>query len=148
MPACRGAIHHVDLTVSSFDVSVPFYEALFEAMGFRLVARRDDDVVWISRHANIAIHPARPESAHRTHDRHAPGLHHLALNAESRAQVDAVHARMKELGAKVLDPPGEYYGAAYYAVFFADPDGLKVEVVHTSDWSPLDSAGDDFTPAW
>ena len=42
-----------------------------------------------------------------------------------------------QFGAEVLDPPGEYYGAEYYAVFFADPDGLKVEVVHTSDWSPL-----------
>jgi len=148
MPPYRGAIHHVDLTVSSFEASVPFYEALFEAMGFRLVNRREDAVDWISRYASIAIHPARPESRGRSHDRYAPGLHHLALNAESREEVDAIHARMKELGAEVLDPPGEYYGKEYYAVFFADPDGLKVEVAHTSDWSPLRFAGDDFKPAW
>jgi glyoxylase I family protein len=32
----------------------------------------------------------------------------------------------------ILDPPTEYpaYGAGYYAVFFADPDGLKLEFVH------------------
>jgi hypothetical protein len=27
----------------------------------------------------------------------------------------------------VLDPPGEYYGHNYYAVYFADPDGMKLE---------------------
>ena len=27
----------------------------------------------------------------------------------------------------VLDPPGEYYGRNYYAVYFADPDGMKLE---------------------
>ena len=30
--------------------------------------------------------------------------------------------------AAVLDPPGEYNGDEnYYAVFFADPDGMKLE---------------------
>ena len=28
---------------------------------------------------------------------------------------------------KVIDPPGEYYGDSYYAVYFADPDGMKLE---------------------
>ena len=27
----------------------------------------------------------------------------------------------------VLDPPGEYYGRNYYAVYFTDPDGMKLE---------------------
>jgi hypothetical protein len=27
----------------------------------------------------------------------------------------------------VLDPPGEYYDDCYYAVYFADPDGMKLE---------------------
>jgi hypothetical protein len=31
-----------------------------------------------------------------------------------------------ELGAKIVDPAGEYYDD-YYAVFFLDPDGLKLE---------------------
>jgi catechol 2,3-dioxygenase-like lactoylglutathione lyase family enzyme len=94
--------------------------------------------------AAIDIH-----SAHRAtpHDRYAPGLHHLALHAESREQVDSAHERLLELGATVLDPPAVYegpaYGPDYYAAFFADPDGLKLEVVHTSHWSPIEgSAGE------
>ena len=35
-----------------------------------------------------------------------------------------------EIGATILDPPAEYgYTPGYYAVFFADPDGIKLEVV-------------------
>jgi hypothetical protein len=29
----------------------------------------------------------------------------------------------------VVDPPGEYYGRSYYAVYFTDPDGMKLEAV-------------------
>lgn len=71
-----------------------------------------------------------PTRAART-IRYTPGLHHLAWNAESRADVDALHALLLRIGADVLDPPAEYshYGEGYYAVFFADPDGLKLEYV-------------------
>ena len=36
-------------------------------------------------------------------------------------------------GATILDPPAEYpdYGKGYYAVFFADPDGMKLEYAFT-----------------
>ena len=33
---------------------------------------------------------------------------------------------LQELGATIVDPAGEYYDD-YYAVFFLDPDGLKLE---------------------
>ena len=29
----------------------------------------------------------------------------------------------------VVDPPGEYYGRNYYAVYFTDPDGMKLEAM-------------------
>jgi catechol 2,3-dioxygenase-like lactoylglutathione lyase family enzyme len=78
----------------------------------------------------IALKPARPESRSIGHDRYTPGLHHLAFHADSRADVDEFHDFLREIGATVLDPPAEYdYTPGYYAVFFADPDGLKLEVV-------------------
>jgi predicted lactoylglutathione lyase len=58
-------------------------------------------------------------------------MHHLAFDAESREDVDALHALLVKIGAQVLDAPADYpqYGSGYYAVFFADPDGLKLEYV-------------------
>jgi predicted lactoylglutathione lyase len=60
-------------------------------------------------------------------------MHYLALRAKSREDVDALHAKLKKSGATILDPPAEYpdYGKGYYAVFFADTDGMKLEYVCT-----------------
>jgi glyoxylase I family protein len=69
----------------------------------------------------------------RAHDRYSCGLHHLAWVAQSRDDVDRLHELLVVIGATVLDPPADYpqYREGYYALFFADPDGLKLEFVHT-----------------
>jgi catechol-2,3-dioxygenase len=64
-------------------------------------------------------------------DRYALGLHHLAFDAPSRTAVDAIAAWLRQVGASIEGGPGERgYSPGYYAVFFFDPDGLKLEVVH------------------
>ena len=46
-----------------------------------------------------------------------------------------MHECLKRIGATILDPPTDYpqynRGRGYYAVFFADSDGLKLECVYT-----------------
>ena len=56
------------------------------------------------------------------------GFHHYAFELRSRKDVDALQEFLKELGATIVDPAGEDYDD-YYAVFFLDPDGLKLEGV-------------------
>ncbi|MGD0420123.1 MAG: VOC family protein [Xanthobacteraceae bacterium] len=55
------------------------------------------------------------------------GFHHYAFELASRGDVDALGAFLADNRMTVLDPPGEYYGRNYYAVYFADPDGMKLE---------------------
>lgn len=126
-----GAVHHIDLTVSDFRRAKEFYARVLPLMGFERLPKEVGAVAW--RGASIiAIQPAKPEEKDRPHSRHAPGFHHLALAAPSRQAVDDVHARLVSLGVTILDPPAEYpYTPGYYAVFFADPDGLKLEYVHS-----------------
>jgi hypothetical protein len=38
---------------------------------------------------------------------------------------------LKEIGAEILDPPAVYYPPDYYATFFCDPDGIKLELAYT-----------------
>jgi glyoxylase I family protein len=132
----RGSLSHVDLTVADLPRSVEFYERVLGRLGYR----RLDGVgvgapCWgISDRSGgvftIALKPARAERRMTAHDRHAPGLHHLAFHADSREEVDDFHAFLVGIGATVLDPPAEYdYTPGYYATFFADPDGIKLEVV-------------------
>ena len=59
------------------------------------------------------------------------GLCEIAFRARSRAEVDALAGALAGAGLPVLHPPREYdYTPGYYAVFFADPDGIKLELVH------------------
>src|ERR671927_405335 len=65
------------------------------------------------------------------HDRYAVGLHHLAFEADSRAQVDELAEWVRSQSVEIESEPQEYaYMPGYYAVFFYDPDGIKLEVVH------------------
>jgi catechol 2,3-dioxygenase-like lactoylglutathione lyase family enzyme len=65
------------------------------------------------------------------YSRHRAGLQHLAFMVASRAAVQAVHAKVQELGSPVLHAPQEFpqYHAGYYAMFWQDPEGFMLEVV-------------------
>jgi catechol 2,3-dioxygenase-like lactoylglutathione lyase family enzyme len=66
-----------------------------------------------------------------SHDRYAVGVHHLALEAPSREVVDERAEWLRARGAQIESGPGEYdYSPGYYALFFYDPDGIKLEIVH------------------
>jgi catechol-2,3-dioxygenase len=58
-------------------------------------------------------------------------LHHLAFVAPSRAAVEESARWLRERGACIESGPADYdYAPRYFAVFFRDPDGLKLEIVH------------------
>ncbi|MBI3451633.1 MAG: VOC family protein [Rhodospirillales bacterium] len=136
-----GAMHHLELTVTDMARSVKFYDAVLDFLGYRKIEEKPELVGWAGKAGALFIAPANPKSANKAHDRYSPGLHHFAWAAESRAEVDRLHGVLKGFGARILDAPAEYdYMPGYYAVFFADPDGMKLELVHTPGWPPKDSA--------
>src|SRR6185436_7208653 len=91
----RGLIHHIDLTVRDVAVSAPFYDAVLGFMGYRRTREQVDGIDWDrdlpALFCGIGIKPARRDV---THDRYTPGLHHIAWAAESRADVDRLHAEL------------------------------------------------------
>ncbi|KAF9164806.1 hypothetical protein DFQ27_006218 [Actinomortierella ambigua] len=137
-----GTINHLGLSVTEKARSFKFYHFLLvDLLGFK--QGQDTPYFTAFLHptggAEIIISPAR---SNVEHDRYNPGYHHLALNVDSPEQVDQIHAKLvqfyaenqSELGAKakILDQPALYpqYTDGYYAVFFADPDGMKLEIVY------------------
>ncbi len=134
----RGTLHHLVLTVTDPDRSFDLYNTVLCALGYRLEYSNPDGFEWAlqvgdSTHS-IGILKAR-SGDERSHDRYRPGLHHLALRVDSREAVDRMHELLQQAGATILAPPAEYpqynKGRGYYAVFFADRDGLKLECVFT-----------------
>jgi glyoxylase I family protein len=133
----RGPMHHIDLTVKDPAASFPLYHAFFGFLGYRHSREFEWRLDAPAGHSSVSLVPATGSGAGRTHDRYSPGLHHIAWRAESRTDVDAVHEILIKIGAIVLDVPTEYpqynKGNGYYAVFFADTDGLKLEFAYTPD---------------
>jgi len=130
------AIDHVDLVVSSLERSLPVYRALLEPLGLvrsaEIVGERGERIVYLMRaHGAPGAVGLRERRAEGAHERYALGLHHLALVATSREQVDEIAAVARAHGLELEGEPREYeYSPGYYAVFVHDPDGLKLEFVH------------------
>jgi glyoxylase I family protein len=134
----RGSINHLALTVSDLVRSTEFYDKVLGFMGYARVEVPEATQqlmktrlhAWASPNGSITLRPAKGESAGNAHDRNAPGLNHMAFNADDRADVEKLHNLLKEIGAQILDPPAEYpYFPGYFAVYFTDPDGFKFEFV-------------------
>ena len=144
-------IEHIDLTVNDVARSRAFYDKVLGELGFRNFE---------NARLHLLVQPADDDrdsrglrrSSRRPFDRYRVGLHHLALRARSRADVDAFHDFLVREKIAVLDAPAEYpqYGEGYYAVFFADPDGMKLEVVHYpwGYWRKVQTEGHDPRPRY
>jgi catechol 2,3-dioxygenase-like lactoylglutathione lyase family enzyme len=137
--SATGSLNHLRLSVRDPAASATFYNPVLAELGWRAIPRDDNGRAWERRDPTagaqwlILTPVADKHRAAPPHDDFAPGLHHLALNATDRAQVDRVHDILLDLGAEVIDPPGTHHNdLGYYAVFFRDPDGFKLEVVHRS----------------
>jgi catechol 2,3-dioxygenase-like lactoylglutathione lyase family enzyme len=143
------AVDHIDLTVNDLERSLAFYDRVLGALGMRRIAH-EGYVAWGNAHMNIGLRQAAGVPPGVPFDRTRVGFHHLALKARSRAEVDRFHAFLLRAGVTVLDAPAEYpqYGPGYYALFFADPDGLKLELVHFpwGYWRKVQEDGHDDRP--
>jgi len=128
-----GTLNHITITVTDMARSAPFYDSVLEFMGYFRDETRTDWISWVNPGTcAFLIIPADPGSPNSAHDRYSPGLHHLAFDAQSREEVGGLYRVLEGIGAPVLDPPAEYdYCPGYYAVFFADADGIKLELCHT-----------------
>jgi glyoxylase I family protein len=136
-----SGVHHVDLVVSSVERSLPFYRDLLGPLGFHRISevegeRRETIWYFTGPGSSVGIRkaPGFPETQRPGGvDRYELGLHHLAFEASSRAVVDERHDWLVGVGAEIETPPQEYsYVPGYYAVFFYDPDGIKLEIVHVA----------------
>jgi glyoxylase I family protein len=128
-------IHHVDIVVSSIERSLPFYRELLGPLGWHGISEVEGErgeTIWylLGHEAQIGLREA-PSKDHGGYDRYKVGLHHLAFEVPSRAAVDERAEWLRTNGALLESDPQEYtYSPGYYAVFFYDPDGMKLEILN------------------
>jgi catechol 2,3-dioxygenase-like lactoylglutathione lyase family enzyme len=127
-------IDHLDLVVSDFARSLEFYRGLLRPLGYTrenpIAGERGEHVLYLGQPGGDSI-SLRAAQTPGSFDRYAVGIHHIALAVDSRAVVDERAQWLRSVGAKIESGPAEYdYSPGYYAVFFYDPDGIKLELVH------------------
>jgi len=137
--ALLGSMNHVSITVSDLTRAMEFFRPFLGFLGYEIWDEiRDPNGQRLHvtvNHGNGAvlnIWEAKPEHAAHLFEVYEVGLHHIAFNTDTRAQVEGAHKLVKALGGQILDGPAEfpYDPEGWYAVYFTGPDGLKFEVVY------------------
>ena len=126
----KASFDHVKINVS--DPS--FYKDLLTYLGFELGkvyahgfgAKSDGIGVWVFK---------TPKKYERGFNFQATGLNHLAFHVSSNDEVDKFYSGyLLAKDIPIMHEPKEYteynQGRGYYAVFFQDPHGMKLEVNH------------------
>jgi len=139
MKAQLSKISHVDLVVSSIATSLPFYRGLLEPLGWTRLreagGERGETIHYLSVDgpgvAALGLRERRSDAHDVPYDRYAVGVHHICFDVPSRAVVDERAEWLRRSGAPIESAPAEYdYTPGYYAVFFYDPDRIKLELLH------------------
>jgi len=132
MPVEVIGIDHVYLTVRDLARSEAFYRGVMEVLGYRPAHSTiggDPHVHFYNRQFGFSLRPARANTPE--HDPYAPGLHHFCFRVLDEAAVDRATAELRALGVDATDPRYyQEYAPDYYATFFSDPDGIRLEITN------------------
>lgn len=117
---------HVDLRVRNLERARTFYDPLMIAMGF---TRFDTDGV------NINYHPpgdgrTQPFFGLMEDAEHRGNASRIAFRAAAREDVDRLATTARDAGALAFEAPQPYGASWYYAAFFEDMDGNKLEICY------------------
>jgi catechol 2,3-dioxygenase-like lactoylglutathione lyase family enzyme len=131
----KAQVYHLQINVCDPKVSLPFYRELLGHLEYRMVYQ-SDTAAGFSTGSGADIWVMATAVAHVGHGFHRKraGLNHLAFRVALRDDVDRFRDEFmtpRRLRA-LYETPREFpeYRLGYYAVFFEDPDRLKLEVVH------------------
>jgi catechol 2,3-dioxygenase-like lactoylglutathione lyase family enzyme len=124
-------LHHVEMNVSDLQRSIDFWGWFLNTLGYQEFQRWPMGVSYRLGETYLVFVQTEPQHLNRPYHRCGTGLNHLAFHAASREQVDNMKAEVESRGMTVLYPERYPFagGEDYYALFFEDPDRIKVELV-------------------
>jgi glyoxylase I family protein len=131
---------HLDLVCRDVERSIAFYLAVLGPLGLEgpvgLEGERGETIHYLRfpqpGSGSLGLRQALEE---QEFELYAPGLHHFSFVVESSQEVDGAHARAVTAGAETLQSPRFWpeYHPKYYATFFLDPNGFRIEIANARD---------------
>lgn len=130
-PDHTGLLHHVELYVSDLARSRAFWGWFLGELGYEVHQEWEGGVSLRLGPTYLVFVQTPCEHLEPAYHRRRTGLNHLAFHASSREQVDRMTERLRERGVRLLYEERHPHagGPSSYAVFFEDPDRIKVELV-------------------
>ncbi|WP_304595851.1 VOC family protein [Alicyclobacillus sendaiensis] len=124
-------MHHIEINVSDLKRSTEFWGWLLEFLGYSAYQAWEHGRSWRKGATYLVFAQTEEQFQEPKYHRRRVGLNHLAFHADSRAQVDELTTQLRMRGVPILYEDRHPYagGPEHYAVFFEDPDRIKVEVV-------------------
>ncbi len=126
---------HISINVSNLETSRIFYDKLLGFLGFRKVGDEVDATGWSNGPNGLWINQTEEPHVKDFHRKNV-GVNHIAFRATSREAVDHFYTEflLKNEIPVLYEKPKEYpeYRDDYYAVYFEDPDRLKLEIMYFS----------------
>lgn len=127
----RAQLGHVGINLSGSDESFALWKDMLTFLGFEV---REDGNHFdaFDQHSYICVTTTKPEHRVAGYHRRHTGLSHLAFRVADRVDVDRFVEQF--LVPRSIQPlyggAREYpeYVDGYYAVYFEDPDRVKVEI--------------------
>ena len=127
----KGTIHHIEINVSALNHSRKFWEWLLLFLGYTKFQEWDAGFSFKSNDTYIVFVQAEKKYLKYPYNRKLTGLNHIAFCVDNREEVDKITDLLKENGVTILYPDKHPFagGNGHYAVYFEDPDRIKVEIV-------------------
>jgi catechol 2,3-dioxygenase-like lactoylglutathione lyase family enzyme len=129
-------IGHVCLNVPDLAAAKPYYQRLMPTLDFEVFLDEEDQIAFRPAGGKpgtyFFLYPSQEEGRY---SQLRTGLQHLAFMVPTRGRVHEVHDLVQELGSRVLLAPQEFpqYPPPYYATFWEDLHGFKLEAVCHKD---------------
>ncbi|WP_026674765.1 VOC family protein [Alkalihalobacterium bogoriense] len=127
----QGLLHHIELYVSNLKTSTTFWGWLLEELGYSKYQQWEQGQSWKLQDTYIVFVQTESKFLDIPYHRCRVGLNHLAFHGKSRQHIDELTVKLIERDVPILYGNKHPFAGGYdhYAVYFEDPDRIKVEVV-------------------
>ncbi len=127
----KGLLHHIELYVSDLKRTSEFWGWLLHELGYHVFQKWDGGQSFKLGDTYIVFVQTKDSFLDVPYHRCRVGLNHLAFHANSRQHVDELTRRVKDKGLTILYEDKHPFagGESHYAVYFEDPDRIKIEIV-------------------
>ncbi|WP_214715258.1 VOC family protein [Exiguobacterium sp. s151] len=126
-------LHHVELYVSDLTKSLNAWDWLFTELGYTVYQQWDEGRSYRFGPTYLVFVQTEADHLEPPYHRKRTGLNHLAFHAASLEQLERLRSELTQHGFTELyaDRFPHAGGPNYTALYFEDPDRMKVELVAT-----------------